>query len=357
MNILFSEPEEYYRNLGLCKIDNFSYEFDGMRLYKKEKEWFQKYDLFVCLFYTNPHNVLLTLKFQELEKPTLLCSDGIFDFANSFINPAQLKYNVRLFHPVIQSSFLCVGKIESEYFSSAKINVTRFIPKRVMSVYDIIPLPEKNRVLVTTANSAYFNDSEYCLLVKSLTNVIEILEEKGILYSLRIFDKKLLIDLRQITSVNNDVKNDFEATLCRYSSVITTPSSIALTSMYHQRSTGLLVYRDYPMFLQTGWMIYARENFIDMLDGFVNRDKDRIDIQNHIIHGYISEKNLNDGILEALHADQEVRKIKYVDQNLLNMLNSKFNFNFEWFLRKVYLRVKKFKILNKIIIYSKKRLF
>ena len=115
--ILFSESENYYRRLGLRDIDGATFIFDGMRFYCKYDSFLSGFDAFISLFYTMPHNVLLTVRFQRLGVKTVLCSDGINDLANSFINPMHIKYGVELLHPIVQDFFLCVGKKERKYFN------------------------------------------------------------------------------------------------------------------------------------------------------------------------------------------------------------------------------------------------
>lgn len=350
--ILFSEHEEYYRDLGLIDVNDMSYVFGGCQLYKKNLTYLATFDAFVCSFYTMPHNIILTNKFKSLNIKTVLCSDGIFDFSNSFNNPMVKKYEVALFHPVIQDYFLCVGQNEKEYFSDS-VTTLRFVPERMLSTTDVIQEPKLKRTLITTANTAYFSEEEFERLFSLLLDITLLLNNNEIVFSFRIFDERLLTALyeRLDFKIANDIDNDFETTLALYSSVITTPSSIAITAMYHQRSVSLLIYRDCPMLMQAGWLTPSADVLESSLDSFVNAEASRITIQNRLLKAYLTKNGLNEHLQTILNyeinstaKDLEI----YINKSLLNMLESKFNFNFEWFVRRIYLSFKKTKLMKNV---------
>ena len=354
MEILFSENECHYRSLGLLDIEDINYTFNGLSFYNKDIE---RFDIFICSFYTMPHNVIITLKFKALNKKTIICSDGIFDFSNAINNPMIKKYKLTLFSPIIQDYFLCVGEKECNYFNFTTTPL-KFMPNRMLSQSHIIELASNSKVLITTANTSYFNEAEFFRLGKFILDVVEVLEVNSIPFSFRIFDDRLLSFLvNEINnSIYNDIEMDFESTLKSYTSVITTPSSIAITSMYHQRSVSILLYRDEPMFLQAGWMIPSIDVFKSCLDDFLKLNKERMKIQNNFLKLYLSENDINDNILFIKNIDSVDKKndlSDYINTNLYNMLDSRFNFNFEWLFRKLYLRFKKNKIVKKIRIWIK----
>jgi len=360
MKILFSEGEWYYRDLGLNDVDRYAFSFDGMRYYNKSDRFLYQYDLFVCSYYTMPHNVILTRRFHALGVKTILCSDGIFDFANSFKNPMHLKYGLTSFHPILQDVFLCVGKNEANYFNDKAITMD-FMPKRLISRKVPCPIPEDKRVLLTTANTAYFNNQEYDVLLGLIIDIGTLLIEGSIDFSFRIFDKKLLASLNKEfgLDISNDIDEGFEDTLQRYSSVITTPSSIAVVSMFHRRSTALLIYRDWPMLLQTGWMVPSAKIFGIHLSDFLMRSESRMEVQDKFLDGYLTKNGMTERVLEA--AQVEFKSVKERESLIIksyeNMLLSKFNFNFEFFIRKLYKRLRSFKILSSILNRIKKSVF
>lgn len=353
MKILFSENEMYYRELGLKDISGVSYVFNGLMYYNHSLTVLSRFNLFVCSFYTLPHNTLLTIKFRSLSIKTMLCSDGIFEFSNAIDNKMITKYGVMLFHPIIQDYFLCVGEKETKYFNQMTTRVLKFMPKRMLSKSELIELPKYKKTLITTANTAYFSKLEFNRLKKIILEISELLRANSIEFSFRIFDEKLLLAIRESLDFDivNDVKNSFEKTIESYTSVITTPSSIAITSMYHQRSVSLLIYRDKPMLLQAGWLTPSAGVLKDSLDSFVNLDPERINIQNGLLKSYLTDDGITEHIQTILALETHVKIIKmeeFIDNSLVNMLNSRFNFNMEWFARKVYQKFKGAKVMKRI---------
>ncbi|CAH7395929.1 conserved hypothetical protein [Vibrio chagasii] len=356
-SILFSESEGFYRKLGLADCNKCIYEFDGMRKYKHEAIEFESYDLFVCAFYTMPHNSIITHKFHNLGKKTALCADGVFDFSNSFNNVMLKKYDMSLFHPIMQMYFLCVGDYEYKYFSHL-CNVIKYRPKRMFSSELIALKSADTKVLVTTANTAYFDDLDFERLVNLLVGVCQLLVEKNVDFSFRIFDEKLLNSMKDFLGehVENDTAGSFEECLASYSHVISTPSSIVLTSMYHQRPVVTLCYRDFPFSVQSGWMISSSQMFVDSFDSFISSDHERIDIQEKLI-STLSQDNLSCAITKILADKQMEKKFLslecYFNKSMYNMLNSKFNFNFEWFVRRVYCKLNRLEFIKRIRVYVK----
>jgi hypothetical protein len=360
MKILFSEDEWYYRDLGLTDIKGVNYTFGGMRFYKSSLKRLSEFQLFVCAYYTMPHNVLLTRKFESLGVRTALCCDGIFDFSNAFLNVMHRKYDLIQFHPIIQDHFICVGVREANYFRSG-VDSMEYMPKRMISSDKPSPYPDENRVLVTTANTSYFNSEEYIKLLRLLSEILELFIKNNVDFSLRIFDNRLFGDLNLKFSIPlfNDVDEEFEKTIERYSGVVTTPSSVAVVSMFHKRPTALLIYRDFPLFLQTGWLVPSASVFESSLHGFLSLDKSRMTIQDNLFLNYATENGLTDRITQILNKKSIVKfdNENFIDKSYENMLNSKFNINIEWRVRRTYRFLKKISLFSNLINSLKRSIF
>lgn len=360
MKILFSEEEWYYRDLGLDDIEGVTYVFGGMRFYKAPPEELSQYNAFLCAYYTMPHNAVLTKKFKTLGIRTILCCDGIFDFSNAFLNIMHRKYGLVQFHPILQDYFICVGKREAAYFCNG-VDAMEYMPKRMISSERPSLCPQEKRVLITTANTSYFNDAEYERLFRLISDVLGLLIEKDVNFAVRLFDNRLLEDLNaKFSSLPlNDVGEGFEKTLERYSAVVTTPSSVAVVSMFHQRPTALLVYRDFPMFLQSGWLVPSAAVFEGLLSGFLLADRDRMVIQNRLYKNYATEKGLSDRISEILEkGDTNLPKYRdFINQSYENMLESRFNFNAEWYVRRLYRFLKRYRLISSFINRLKRSIF
>lgn len=360
MKILFSEDEWYYRDLGLDDVIGFTYIFGGMRFYNAPLSELCQYDAFICAYYTMPHNVILTRKFKSIGIRSILCSDGIFDFSNAFLNVMHRKYDLVQFQPIIQDYFICVGKAEANYFSKG-VDAMDYMPKRLISSGRPALIPNEKKVLVTTANTAYFNDNEYKILFQLMSDVLNCLVEKEVRFSLRIFDARLVADLNDQFNppIFNDISENFEETLERYSSVITTPSSVAVVSMFHGRPTALLVYRDFPMFLQTGWLIPSVAVFSNILSSFLLADSERMKIQNKLYENYATESGLTQRVLEVFEKDNisPSENQIFINKSYENMLESKFNFNAEWYVRRLYRRLKSYKLVTSFLNRIKRSIY
>lgn len=350
VRVLFSEGESYYRNLGLKDSSEYAFEFDGLKHYKKNKQFFKKYDAVVMAYYTLPHNALLTIKAKEAGVKTVLIADGVFEFGNSFLNPMVYKYRMQLFHPLVQDYFICVGELTKKYFARYSQTI-QYIPERMMTSDKYIPLPRDKKVLITTANTAYFNHEEFGKLKDLLVFSVLELKSKGVLFSFRIYDEMLLKAVNDELgfSTYNDINNDFETTLENYSTIITTPSSICVTAMYHKRSVATLIYRDYPISVQSGWIMFDKISIRQSLSSLIDMDDTRMEIQKNLVSMYIPSNNLNSALDLAVKNDTTIySENNYYDKSMMNMLTSAFNFNFEYLIRNFYLKLKKHGFVKKL---------
>ena len=360
MNILFAEDRAYYDLLGLEPIEGVSYTFGGVALYKASSERLSLFDMFVCAFYFMPNTVILTLKFKKLGVRTVLVADGIFDICNAFKNKLHRNAKLIQFHTVLQDYFLCVGSEDVNYFRSCNFRVSQYMPKRVGASEKIIPLPRSCSVLITTANTAYFDENEYKSLLLLLVDACKLLGSRNVSFCVRLFDSRLYSELclRLGTKVYNDTEDDFENTLGRYSCVISTPSSVVITSMLHRRPTAILVYRDYPILTQAGWLFASAHSFEVALDGFLGHDTDRMFVQERLRVKYLSANKLADVLSETLtDGNFSSTKIEfYINRSLYNMLNSHFNYNIAWVVRRIYLRLSKFHLFKNFVRWMKDKL-
>ncbi len=342
---LFSETEEHYRSLGLRDIDGVIYHFNGMKDYSSVNPL--DYACFICSYYSLSQNTLLTIRFRKLGVPTILVSDGIYDFANSFSNQMHAKYELIFYHNIIQDSLIMADKKSCKYlkFSGAK-NIFHYRPNRMISNKNLVRFSCDKSILITTANQAYFNNKERERLIEFLVGVVSILKERNVRFRFRIFDKELLDKLSLILNeIDNDISSNFEDCLYKYSHVITTPSSITLTSMFHEKPVMSINIRTEPLNIQSGWVVSNIELFQDSLDEFLDNYETRLIQQRYLLNDYLSDNDLMSSINDAIKGNLRDDVI-FCDKMLLKMLNSKFNFNFEYFIRRIYYHVKKYNLVK-----------
>ncbi|MEZ9758789.1 hypothetical protein AB4262_06005 [Vibrio breoganii] len=349
--ILFSESEVFYRSLGLTELENVSFEFDGMKKYKESNKSLSEYNMFVCAFYSLPHNYILTEKFNGIGVKTVIVSDGIFDFANSFRNKIHVQYGLKLYFPIVQDYFIIADLISGEYHMNDKaVKLLNYRPSRMIETIEKIPLPQSKKILITTANQAYFSLAEFHRLKSLLIEISLFLKENDIDFAFRIFDKELINELGNFFGDNlvNDVEDNFEVCLVKYSSVITTPSSICVTSMYHNRPVLNVVLRADPVIIQAIWNIQSFDMFVGAFNDFYNFSIESQEEQDILLNSYISKYSLSEVINEVRNDELSIKKKQYADTLLMKMLNSKFNFNIEYFIRKIYNRYKKQNLIKQL---------
>ncbi|MGG0518666.1 hypothetical protein ABE056_07680 [Priestia aryabhattai] len=343
MRVLFAESEKYYFNLGvLSYFKEHETAFNGVKKYKKDKE-IKSYDLVVSYLFHSPISNFLILKAKQLGVKTLFICDGIFDWANAFDNPIHKNLNIKQFHPIIHDFMWCIGEEEKKYFDSQGVVGLKYLPKRVFD-YKKVPINKTKTVLITTANTPYFNEKEKESLISLIKEIASKLDSMQINYIFRIFNEDLKKELK-IPIEKNFIDGSFDETLALVDSVITTPSSIILPAMYNERSVGMMVYRDTPLFLQSGWLLHKSTDLENTLNSLMLMDSDRMNFQRYQLKRYINDQDIsstNDNIEQFL-ARVEIRhdKNEFINTNMYNMLNSKFNLNIEFFIRSLYLKAKK----------------
>ncbi|WP_305373320.1 hypothetical protein [Photobacterium leiognathi] len=229
--------------------------------------------------------------------------------------------------------------------SGAK-NIFHYRPDRMISKEKLEKINHEESILITTANQAYFNKKEYERLIELLVGIVSVLKEKNVRFKFRIFDKKILDNLRLILiDLENDINSNFEECLSNYTHVITTPSSISLTSMFHEKPVMSINIRTEPLNIQSGWVVSNIELFQDSLDDFLNNYQKGLIQQKYLLNDYLSENDLNSSISNAINESTR-EDVIFCDKMLLKMLNSKFNFNFEYFIRKIYFHIKNYNLVK-----------
>ncbi|MGB3620392.1 MAG: hypothetical protein WBA20_03510 [Ketobacter sp.] len=353
MKILFLESELFYHKLGInTDFSTVEASFDGLKYYKNSPDFFSSYDLIVSVLYYSPLSNFVVQKANESGTKTALLIDGVFDWANVTINPVVKKTGIMTFHPIIHDVFLVIGESEKLYFESRLVNTLQYLPGRVLKVEKRMALPRVPRVLITTANTAYFNDREKRVLLSMLKRLIVKLKDRHVPIIYRIFDRELLSAL-SVADEDNYLSGSFQSVLASCTCVITTPSSVALSSMYHRRSVGILVFRDTPMFLQSGWLLLSGSDFDEEIESMLAMDEARLGFQDFEVGKYINGKDLE--FERVLLEATEYKKQEFVKSNNRALLDSPFNLNIEYLARKVLSYIEKIEFTRGILRKLKNR--
>lgn len=342
--VLFLESKGFYLNIiGPDQINNVNFEFDGGLNYNDDN--ILKFDLVVYTIYSSYLFNFIVLKCKKLNIPTLNLFDGVAEFSNFRNNKYITSLGMSNYHPVASDFIGVVGDKAARYFSIRGCDVIKYMPYRI-SLGKNMHLPNNDKFLITTANTAYYNTSEYNVLLDVLIDVVSTLLRLQIDFKFRIYDKNIISDLK-ILPDDNLISGTFEDVLKDFTSVITTPSSISLTAMKFNRAVAQIQYRDYPHFFQSGWFILPKVNLDETILSMLNRDVDRMAFQAAEVSGNFDVESISDSIENISthkYIFSECDKSKFLYDTTFKMLNSNFNFNFEYIVRKFYWWLKKTKL-------------
>lgn len=356
--VLFLETELFYRDM----IDSSFFkghllEFDGGKHYKNET-YFEKYDLVVYTIFSSPVYNLILQKCKRLGIPSLLLFDGICEFSNFTKNKKIINLGFDNYHPIIADNVAVIGDEAKNYFNAFNCTSYKYLPPRALIMNNKLPFPNGNGgydFLITTANTAYYDDEEKNALILILKKLVNELKQTKFNYCFRLFDESLISALNVPASINF-VDGDFNSVLLQSKAVITTPSSILLSAMFHERPVALLSYRDSPMFIQSGWLLHMGVSFKSLLNSMHTKDTKRMTFQLAQVQANLESDTLPS--IEKLQTNGNGdEQIKFIDKNMYNMLNSNFNFNMEHSLRKLFWFIKAnrfFRFIKPITNYLKR---
>lgn len=346
MKILFVEPEYLYK--GIFSIEagsNVEFEYNGYKLYSKGALEFSRYDAVVSMQYLWPLSNVVILKAKKFGVPTYLITDGIIEWENCYSHRAVKKSKQRLFSVMFHDYIVCPGIFEGQFINERQINLS-YLPKKVFP--EVMNSSRKKNstkvVLVTTANTAYFNDGELIELARLINEILDYQKKSMEKFEvkLRVFDEALLARLN-MDGFENDIESSFNELINDVDALITTPSTIVLTSMLNDIATCQLIYRNSPMFVQSGWMYHGSCDFEYVINGMLNRDAERLAYQRKVLKENYPSSDLSEIILNGNSCFSKRSTDSDESEQYLNMLESPFNLNVEYFIRKVHRKVIKIK--------------
>ena len=351
-NIIFLESKDFYKDiLDPFFFKDVDFQFDGAKFYKNVS-FLKKFDLVIYTIYSSSLYNKIIFLCKKNNIPTMLLMDGICEFSNFTKNKNIQRLGFDNYFPIIADYIAVVGERAKFYFNELDTTALMFLPPRVMNKAELDNFNHSikkdmstEKFLITTANTAYYDSEEFERLCNLLKKTISALNKDGYDYIFRIFDQRI-IDFLKIDSGYNKTEGSFEEVVKSVGFVITTPSSIMLQAMSLGKPVGLLLYRDSPLFIQSGWIFHDGVNFQDTIKSMVSLDEKRMAFQSCEIKRVSGYTVINDQ--KNIIKNKSIDYAEFVNKNLLNMLNSKFNFNFEFFLRRTYWKLRKNKFLKRL---------
>lgn len=325
--VLFLQPRQYFERLGVV-FDTlpFDYEF-GMPSFGIITGKYKEYDAAVTCIDHSQYTRFICQEFKRSGVKVILMMDGVFEWANATNNPYLEKLAIKLLSPVCYDSVLTVDRALMDILKKEGVESDQYT-KRVCEA----SLNNRQRFLITTANTPYFDLSEYSFLVSAIKEISDCLEENSIEFDYRIFDERLIKDLA-IEDSRNKVSGTIENVGSKYAGVFTTPSSIVISLMEIKIPVCIIDYRDGPLFVQSGWRKTPGSNTDKILKSMLAKDKDRMGYQS----SQLADKSTNEAL--RLTIDRYFRPFDpAVDYSQVN--KDPFVISFEFYARKciVFLR-------------------
>lgn len=337
MKILYCESRRSLTSLIEVR-PNDEVEYWGVRYVEKSIEWFKRYDVVVCSNFTSPAMFSVMLKAKACGVVTLFLTDGIYEVANSLRNPNLVKYGVFLYDYSIYDYIFALGPVHvAKTLDSTKI--IQYIPRRVMNWDDDMKrlnsgYSSEVKVLVTTANTAYFSQEEKNRLAALINEVLfglRALEDVGVV--LRIFDESLYSLIK--SDAVNCLSGTFEDSLEGVTHVITTPSSISLPVIKREIPLMHMITRSEVPVVFAGWQVASKEIFFECIDEFLYESEVKVGIQSDFF-----KNSYHDSVEKGWALiEEDASEFRCLDVHLKKRVesfySSRMNLNFEYVLRRM----------------------
>lgn len=305
MRYYFLEAKKRYRSFGIDVNDpkyvfNLWMTFIPVFLFRKN----------IVLVTTLSHNMYLNFLVKLANRvgiTTVLVVDGIFEYNNSFNNPFLKYFSGCLYRPNFHDYILLQSdEIGCEMVERGGGQVVSVKNMRVWDGQQVEAASNRKvKALITTANTPYFNDAEYEILLAMILNIKAWMIKNNVDFEFRIFDERLVSDL-DLNEAENATSAEFSLVINSYSHVVCTPSSLGLNIMARGLSLMQMVYRDTPLPFQSGWLIAPGFDFDSVMSSFFESNPERINYQYSVVKSF-SGTAIND----ALSSVSAVNKPKH----------------------------------------------
>lgn len=262
--------------------------------------------------------------------PRLYLFDGIYDVANAYRNPAHRRRGLWQMDPLLYTHIACVDRWSLTTFAALGIQTHAWLPAKAEPGVEEEPLQTPSmKFLIATARTPVFDEAEQDRLETLLHLVTASLKRIGAQYRFRVSDRQLLRSLGA-SDDDNDIETPFSECIRHYQCLITTPSTIATTSMLAGLPTAILDYRNWPLTQQTGWRIHQSTDIESTLIAMLNPTSDRLAFQAREVGHLAKGKPVEDFILDAAGIADQSHSAFASTQRI------QWPFSFDYPLRRIY---------------------
>ena len=327
--------------------------FKGVFEFVRKKEYLQaavlvsQARLVITHSHLSPRANYFILQARAQGITTLLLVDGPLEWSNSYLNPSLRKTNPLfrgyLMEPLIHDAILAVSAAQAGYLAfrnpDRDITFMTYKNKRLSSVKPAAPSASRWQFLITTAKTPYFDDTEKDNLIHLLRQLTTALEQGGYSYVFRIFDNALQ---EALSPKENLLEGSFVEVLQQVECVIGTPSSVLLQSMASDKPVGTLIYRDSPLFYQSGWLVGDLCSLDATLASMISREDTRMDFQTYCLEQNLSQEDffsVMDGLVKQQPGREKttdnLQTLRFENSILHSLLESPLNVNPGYYFYKI----------------------
>ena len=315
------------------------FEFVRKRQYLKAAELVSQVSLVITHSYLSPRANYFILQARAFGIRTLFLVDGPLEWSNSYLNPSLRKTNRffrgYLMEPLIHDAILAVSPAQAGYLAfrnpDRNLSFMTYKNQRLTRSKPVPPSCKRWQFLITTAKTPYFEDREKDNLIHLLRHLTAVLEKNGYSYVYRIFDLALQ---EALSPKENLLEGSFEEALQQVECVIGTPSSVLLQGMASGKPVGTLIYRDAPLFYQSGWLVGDLYRMEATLASMISREETRMEFQTYCLEQNLSQQDFFTVLDEFVKqqpggepAKDNLQTLQFENSILRSLLESPLNFN------------------------------
>jgi hypothetical protein len=225
--------------------------------------------------------------------PILVLSDGILEYRNTWENPGLPDGS--LFQPLFGHKLACIGRGQSRVIESwgnaGKCEVVGLPRLDAIESGAVAPVQTSGpfRILIATANTPSFNDSQRATVVDSLKAVQAWFESKPAVGERPVKVTWRLSDgLDEALGVGDGVDPEdrppIGEVIEEVDAVITTPSTMYLESVLRGRPTAILDFHNSPQYVTSAWTVSAAEQLDQVIGELADPPLPKMMFQQHVMN-------------------------------------------------------------------------
>lgn len=256
-----------------------------------------------------------TYQRNSVPVPVLVLADGILEYRNTWEHP-ELP-DASMFQPLCGHKLACIGRghlrVVESWGNVGKcelIGLPRFDsidPETVSPVQTEGPF----RLLIATANTPAFNESQRATVVESLTRIRQRFEKNNqvngrpceIIWRLTDgLERAIGLPAPETNLDGKAVKRKpLSEVIDQVDAVVTTPSTLYLESILKRRPTAILDFHNRPQYVQAAWTIGAPLHLNETLDQLADPPAHRMLFQETTLHDQLEcEGSATDRLIELM---------------------------------------------------------